>query len=204
MGQPACELDTVGYFHLFITHTAILALTGGDLHPDRTTTFLCNAAILVTSISGRALRALWTECLFPTNAGLHMKSAFTSFEQMSSFNLVHIRHKCGGCADFTQYCKVKRPLKCSVWYIVKCWNGIRVISSFVYYCTFTWVPAFLQGQWLCFDRLATSQLSCEASLCDIFYIKTATMEERQQAEKRQMSHRRVFEWDNTAHNFIHL
>lgn len=129
MGQPACELDTVGYFHLFITHTAILALTGGDLHPDRTTTFLCNAAILVTSISGRALRALWTECLFPTNAGSHMKSAFTSFEQTSSFNLVHIRHKCGGCADFTQYCKVKRPLKRSVWYIVRCWNGMGVYFS---------------------------------------------------------------------------
>lgn len=58
VGQPACELDTVGYFHLFITHMAILALSGGDLHPDRTTTFLCNPAILVTSISSHALRAL--------------------------------------------------------------------------------------------------------------------------------------------------
>lgn len=49
VGQPACELGTVGYFHLFITHTAILALTGGDLNPDRTTTFLSKRAILVTS-----------------------------------------------------------------------------------------------------------------------------------------------------------
>lgn len=79
VGQLACELDTVGYFHLFITHTAILALTGGDSHPDRTTTFLCNLAILVTSISSCAITVLQTECLLPANAGLHMKSLFTSW-----------------------------------------------------------------------------------------------------------------------------